>query len=390
MAIKSEPVKIFVTYGEAIELNDAGIFKTFYEFFSHFKIPEGEDPYLIGCGFDFDRKWLAELFEKDHFADFAVTAFIIPAIRNQVSPPIDLKDISNLFDKEYSEQMKYFKDCLKKQDIEGIIRRFCLPTQIFYSKSKIRYASFFFWLDFIYSIRDQGFEILRNVTIKVGDPCFKKAIKDDDPCYEEFIKLGDLCFKIALLEFGNQDDERLKAEWDLIKTKLPKPAFYQSKNLLPKIKIPILRVTTLNQDLPKTAKAMEGFAENENFGWAFSNFWKSLKEWDPTRERPLSLENWFAGGIKNHLIKQFKEEYYEHFFISKRIDPETIIDESEQSDPECERAKKAFENLNKNEKLEYEDFLGRVDKIENPKVKDIAKILNISPKTIQRSRKKSK
>jgi len=357
MINKSDPVKIFVTYGEAIELKNAGIADSFYKYFSHFKIPEDQDLYLIETGFDFDRKWLGELLKKNHFDDSVISAFImydtiIPAI--MVSPPINPTNLKDIVDREFSEQKKYFNNCLKSLDIENIIERFCLPTPFFYPKTKIKNNSFFFWVDYGYTIMDEAWNMLR----------------------DEAIKGNDLCFQVALLEFGNQDNDRLSDEWnDLIQPIFPDKSFYLSKYPLKDgtpIKKAFLNVQGEFSDKVKPELST-------NYLWAANKFWESLKKYNPGKG---SLKNWIAEGIKFDLLNQYKK----NDIILRRIDPEIIEDEP---DPEYE-VKESFNILNKNPKLTLEDMLGKVADLKSPKEKDIAKSMKISPKTIQRYRKKHK
>lgn len=211
--MENDPVKILITYGEAIELKNAGIFEDFYQCFSHLKIPDNEDPYSLGFGLSFDRDWICQLFKKNHFKDFAViacvmTEIILPHVNNMISPPIKPNELEQIIDIEYKHLERNFKQWLKNKEIEKIIQRFCIPTPLFYPKSKLKYGSFFFWIDYICSIRDKGYNILEN----------------------EAKKGNDVCLKIALIEFGNQDNNRLSAEWEgLIKTRFPKLEFYLSK-----------------------------------------------------------------------------------------------------------------------------------------------------------------
>jgi len=378
MINKSDPVKIFVTYGEAIELKNAGIADSFYKYFSHFKIPEDQDLYLIGTGFDFDRKWLGELLKKNHFDDCIISAFImygtiIPAIKGLVSPPINPTNLKDIVDREFSEQKKYFNNCLKSLDIENIIKRFCLPTPLFYPKTKIKHNSFFFWVDYGCTIRDECDNILR----------------------DEAINGNDLCFQVALLEFGNQDNQRLAAEWnDLIQTRFPKLEFYLSDNPLPKTGKSIRKAFLSDQSLSKITKES---ADNNNYFWAVDHFWESLKQYDPKKKRPL--KNWLATGIKLDLENRYKKadpvlisnryDVEELEVNGKAIDENIIDDQIDQSDI-SEKAKKEFKSLNKNKNLTFENCLDKVIDLENPNEKQIAEMFDISQKTIQRRRKKPK
>lgn len=370
-----------VTYGEAIELKNAGITDIFYNLFSPIKIPEGEDLYLIKTDFDFDRNWLSGLLKKNHFADFAVTSCVMfetiqPSLENRMSPNFkNLEDLGRYADGEIERLKNDFNLWLKKDEIERIISRFCLPTPIFYPKSKIRHQSVFFWIDYICSIRDEGYKALKN----------------------EAIKGNDLCYILVLLEFGRQDNQRLSDEWtDLIKTRFPKLEFYMSNNPLPKTGKSIRKAVLSDQSLPEITKES---ADNDNYIWAVDHLWKSLKHYNPKKKRPL--KNWLVTGIKFNLENRYKKA--DPILLSRRYNVEDLeedgkaIDENiidcqiDQSDIKKD-AKKEFESLNKNKKLTFEDCLDKVKMTDLKKIKeiDLASWFKINPKTIQRRRKKPK
>jgi len=376
MSKNSNPVKIFVTYGEAIELKNAGIFKKSFS-----QLPKDTDPYSIGKPLKANRKWLSGIMKENHFADFAVTSCVVseiikPSLENRTSPNFkSLEDLGRHADGEIERLKNDFNQWLKNGEIEKIITRFCLPTPIFYPKSKIRHQSVFFWIDYIYSTIIEGYKILKN-----------EAIKDSD-----------ICYIVALLEFGRQDNQRLSAEWtDLIKTRFPKLDFYMSNNPLPKTGKSIRKAVLSDQSVSEITKES---SDNDNYIWAVDHLWKSLKHYNPKKKRPL--KNWLATGIKFNLENRYKKA--DPIFLLRRYNfedlgkngmanDENIIDfQIDQSDIQKD-AKKEFESLNKNKTLTFEDCLDKVKMTGLRKIKeiDLASWFKINPKTIQRRRKKSK
>ena len=299
--MNKNPVKIFVSYGEAIELRKYGISETFLKYFSRFNIGE-RDPYLIGDGFDFDRKWLVELFKKNHFGTTAVNALlihgeIIPFAQNRIDPPMNPTDFGAHLSREYQKQSKYFSDNLKTGNIENIIKRFCLPPQIFFHESQIKHPSFFLWINYLAGIQTEIYDLLQD-----------KALNGDD-----------LCFLIALTEFGHQDDQRLTDEWkDLIRARLPGASFYLSESIkyrLERANYPLPKYGILDRQGWESETAR--IADSEDFFWASEHFWETLRKYDP--KRGVNLKSWFATAVKYDLLNRSKSEN-ENF----KIDPEPL------------------------------------------------------------------
>jgi len=386
--MNKNPVKIFVSYGEAIELRKYGISETFLKYFSRFNIGE-RDPYLIGDGFDFDRKWLVELFKKNHFGTTAVNAFlmhgeIIPFAQNRIDPPMNPTDFGAHLSREYQRQSNYFSENLKTGNVENIIKRFCLPPQIFFPESQIKHPSFFLWINYLAGIQTEIYDLLQD-----------KALNGDD-----------LCFLIALTEFGHQDDQRLTDEWkDLIRARLPGASFYLSESIkyrLERANYPLPKYGILDRQGWESETAR--IADSEDFIWASENFWKTLRKYDP--KRGANLKSWFATAVKYDLLNRSKNEN-ENFKIdpeSLRKNPPPCLDDLlEDSLPTDDSDFKTWQKSDDNDRtLEAVGILcknnpNKIQRVlkaaaDNPKLTDraLARAAGVSTKTVQRFRKRQR
>jgi len=388
LAMNKNPVKIFVSYGEAIELRKYGISETFLKYFSRFNIGE-RDPYLIGDGFDFDRKWLVELFKKNHFGTTAVNAFlmhgeIIPFAQNRIDPPMNPTDFGAHLSREYQRQSNYFSENLKTGNVENIIKRFCLPPQIFFPESQIKHPSFFLWINYLAGIQTEIYDLLQD-----------KALNGDD-----------LCFLIALTEFGHQDDQRLTDEWkDLIRARLPGASFYLSESIkyrLERANYPLPKYGILDRQGWESETAR--IADSEDFIWASENFWKTLRKYDP--KRGANLKSWFATAVKYDLLNRSKNEN-ENFKIdpeSLRKNPPPCLDDLlEDSLPTDDSDFKTWQKSDDNDRtleavrILCKNNLNKIQRVlkvaaDNPKLTDkaLARAAGVSAKTVQRFRKRQR